>query len=380
MKKVFRITFLLVFLLFFLLMGISTAIQAKQRRASPDLTSGPAAVDSWISKHLPNRQLTLAPYRLWNATLGRRYFPDNNALINESGQFVGGSSQNESAIHDAADNVVRLNAFCQKLGKNFLYIVLPGKPEFDRELTQIGIPCYRNDTADKMIQRLQRKHVSCLDLRELFRTEEDFYSFFYKTEHHWTADAGLIAAREIALRLNEQFGMELDAVRLNEDLIGRQVYPGAFVGEQGEKALGRYGEVDDFIVRYPLYETHLRYLCRDDRTDVNGGFEILTDQEMLTRDHLSGGKSLYYYYLFQNNGLVEIWDDDVPAGDIFFIKDSFANVVTPFLSLTANHVTAWDMRFDTHVYTYLVNHPEIETVIVAYQLGFIPVPEMNDFQ
>ena len=55
-------------------------------------------------------------------------------------------------------------------------------------------------------------------------------------------------------------------------------------------------------------------------------------------------------------------------------------MVTPFLSLTANHVTAWDMRFDTHVYTYLVNHPEIETVIVAYQLGFIPVPEMNDFQ
>ena len=88
------------------------------------------------------------------------------------------------------------------------------------------------------------------------------------------------------------------------------------------KALGKYGERDSFIVRFPLYDTHMRYLCHDDRTDVSGGFEILTDPSVLTTDHLNGGRSMYYYYLFKNSGLVEIWNEDVPKGDILLCSHS----------------------------------------------------------
>ena len=380
MKKAIRIAFLLCFLLLFLLVGIFTARLSLQKKASLDISEGPSALDEWIGKYIPGRQLTLAPYRLWNSALDKRYYPDMNIFINDSGQFVSSSRLVKDRIREASDNIKRLSDHCQKWGKNFLYIVYPGKPEYDEELQRLGISCYRNESADLMLSRLDRFHIPNLDLRDLFRTEDDYYSYFYKTEHHWNADAGLKAARAIAERLNEEFDTGLDIGRVEETVIGRQIYPGVFIGEQGMKTLGKYGERDDFIVRFPLYETHMRYLCHDDKTDVSGGFEILTDPAMLTREHLDGGKSLYYYYLFQNSGLVEIWDEDVPAGDILFIKDSFSNVVTPFLALTAKHITTWDMRFDNRVMSYLSRHPEIETVIIAYQLGFITTSNMNDFR
>ena len=380
MKKTIRIAFLLFFLLLFLLIGVFTARSSIQRRVSLDLSEGPTAADEWIGKYIPGRQELLSPYRLWNTAVDKRYFPDNNAFINESGQFLMGSKLVKEGIREAAKNILRLSEHCREQGKNFLFIVYPGKPEYDEELLRLGIPCHRNETADLMLLRMQRYHIPYLDLRELFRAEDDYYSYFYKTEHHWNADAGLKAARAIAQKLNEEFDMGLDTGRIEDAVIGREVYPDVFVGEQGMKALGKYGERDSFIVRFPLYDTHMRYLCHDDRTDVSGGFEILTDPSVLTTDHLNGGRSMYYYYLFKNSGLVEIWNEDVPKGDILFIKDSFANVVTPFLSLTANHVTTWDMRTDKRVISYLARQPEIETVIIAYQLGFIATTYMNDFQ
>ena len=38
------------------------------------------------------------------------------------------------------------------------------------------------------------------------------------------------------------------------------------------------------------------------------------------------------------------------------------------------------MRTDKRVISYLARQPEIETVIIAYQLGFISTTYMNDFQ
>lgn len=380
MKKALRILFLLVFLLLFLSTGIITFKRSIRRKNPPVLSDGPAAADVWITKYIPDREQFLVPYRLWNAGLDKRYYPEINAYLNERGQFIIGSYSMSAEARKAAESIKDFYSFCQERGIHFLYVLFPGKPEYDQELMRLGLACHRNAMADLLTQKLREGDVPCLDLRESFRAEEDFYSFFYKTEHHWTADAGLKAAREIALRLNEEFGMTLDTTRLRNEVIARRVYPGMFVGEIGTKTLGKYGEIDDYIVRYPIYEPHLRYLCHDDGTDISGGFEILTAQDMLNQSHLDGGRSLYYYYLFQNNGLIEIWDEDVPSGDLLLIKDSYSNVVSPFLALTAKHVTAWDMRFDTHIKAYLTEHPEIETVVVAYQLGFILTQSMNVFQ
>ncbi len=377
MKKALNIGFFLLLLVLFLWAGAAGMDKAHLRKARWDPTEGAAAGDTWINNYLPARETLLAPCRIWSRVIDRRRFPEIKAYLAPNGQFLFGTDG--PAIIFPTEGVGRVASYCDAHGIDFLYVIFPGKPGADEELTKLGISCYRNRNADKMAEALAQMEIPVLDLRDSFRGKA-YYSWFYKTEHHWTADAGLKAARELAARLNGEFGTGLDVGRLAEEKIAREVYPGVFIGEQGMKALGKYGERDDFIVRSPLYEPRLRYLCKEEKVDVSGGFDILVNGKTLAEDHLSGGRSLYYYYLFGNNGLVEIWDDDVPSGDLFLIKDSFSNVVTPFLALTARHITTWDMRKSNEVFAYLDAHPEIETVIIAYSLSYVPSSIMNDYR
>ena len=378
MKKTAGILFFILFILLFSAAGVLSLFKAYQQKALPDPAEGAASMESWANRYLPGRKLMLAPYRVFNAAAGRRYYPETDSYISPEGQILIGSAK--PSLRFAVGHVTELAARCRESGIPFLYVVFPGKPRDDRELTDLGISCYRNFGADSLTAALEEAEIPYLDLREIFAGEPDYYRYFYKTEHHWTADAGLKAAQALVDHLNKDLHMELDAGRIAEDRIGRKVLPGAFVGESGMKLLGRYGERDDFIIRYPLYQPHLRYVCPEDSLDLEGGFEVLTDEAALSEDHLDGGRSLYYYYLFKNSGLVEIWDSDVAAGDLLLIKDSFSNVVTPFLALAANHVTTWDMRNSPHLYSYLDEHPETGAVLVAYTLSFIPTKAMNDFQ
>ncbi len=377
MKKALRIGVFLLFFFFFILTGVSGLKKANIQNDLWNPAEGVEAGEKWINKNLPERGKMLIPYQFWNSVIEKRYYPEINAYIASNGQTLTASRTARFRLH--TDKVEQLMSWCKEHGINFLYVIYPGKPESDAELNEIGIPCFRNYVADQAVEEFTARQIPFLDLRGGFR-EEDFYSFFYKTEHHWTADAGIKAAREIVKHLNINFNMNLDAERLAEEKIGRTVYPGIFVGEQGMKTLGKYGERDDFIVRFPLYDTHLHYLCAEDGIDISGDFSILTEEKRLSEDHFNENKSLYYYYLFKNSGLVEIWDEDVADGDIFLINDSFSNVVTPFLALAAKHVTTWDMRSDMNVYAYLNDHPEIETIIIAYTIATVPTQQMHDFQ
>ena len=377
MKKAAGIVFFLLFFLFFLATGV-LCLNNAPKISFWNPSEGAEAGDAWLNRWLPARVRLLAPSRLWNASLDKRYYPEISCYIADSGQSL--PTSRSSTVHLPIEQLTQLRDYCSRRGMQFLYVLFPGKPCTDEELLELGFACNRNEASDLLAQALRQRQIPVLDLRERFRCEPEYYDYFYKTEHHWTADAGVLAAQEIVDRLNGEFSLGLAADRIADGQLGRQVYPGIFVGEHGSKTLGRYGQRDDFIVRRPLYTPHLRYLCPETGADQSGGFDVLTNEAALSENHLDGGRSLYYYYLFENNGLVEIRDADVTDGDLFLIKDSFANVVTPFLSLCARRVTTWDMRSDNRVFDYLDAHPEIDTVIVAYSPSFQFNSKMNDFQ
>lgn len=53
---------------------------------------------------------------------------------------------------------------------------------------------------------------------------------------------------------------------------------------------------------------------------------------------------------------------------ILLLRDSFSCTLMPFLSLYTNQIVTMDLRYykETSVYSYLEKHPEIDTIIVAY--------------
>lgn len=378
-KKTARIFFLTVMMVF-LLLGASVIVQSSDR--SELIRMDASEREAAINKLLPGKEFLLTPFRAVGAATGKRYFPEENFVISDDGQIYKESSPSDPEF--AADKTEALYRTCREQGLNFLYVIAPGKPLNDEDVERYGVDCARNYSADLLREALQARDVPVLDLRDAFRDElkksGDSSAFFYRKDHHWNADAGLMAARLISGDLNDRFDLSLKVDNLDEKKMGREVYPNAFVGEMGMKALGKFGGRDDFIRRFPLYDTHFRFICPQIDLDETGGFEVFTNEARLNDIPCDYGTSLYYYYMYGNYCHDEIFNKDVSNGEMLMIKDSFSCVVSPFLALTCKHMTLWDMREDANITGWIKNHPELETVIVVYNIAFVTNSEMNDFQ
>ena len=317
------------------------------------------------------------PYRIANRLLNRRFYPDGSYLISPGGYILRGSEQLIRPL--AAEKAEDLFLLCREEGRNFLYVSAPGKPERDEEFTQYGIPCFRNESADLFLAALREKDVPCLDLRPAIwsagREQGDPYSMFYKTDHHWTADAGLMAAGLVAEELNRLYGLGLDTEAIGEAKMEREVLPEPFIGEMGRKLLGPFGSRDRLVVWRPRSPVHLRYCSPDQNIDTTGDFDILFHES-----RLGGASNPYYYYMGGNDQLGFIENADGNGSGILLIKDSYSCVVTPYLALTAGKVVWWDMRMDKSVKQYIKEHPELETVVVLYTMSNAVSSEYNDYQ
>ena len=325
--------------------------------------------------HLPMKNRLLFPSSALNQFLSRRYYAESDILVNRDGVLLQGSQA--GSVDQALENVDLLDEYCRETGRDFLYVILPGKPFSDEELQHFGISCQRNATADRFREGLEEKGIPFLDARSLFRG--DFYDMFYKTDHHWTAEAGLRTASAIVRTLNRRYGYSLREELLDPARYSKEVLPDFWTGEMGQKIFAANSRIrDDLVLLTPDFPVHLTGTDYESGRKISGGFDILTDPKGLRNDN-NRSVSPYYYYL-GGNGMIELENDDISEGSLLVIKDSFSNAMLPFLSLASGHITAWDMREDKGVYTYLDRHPEIKTVMIAYTISFVPTSYMNDFQ
>ena len=325
------------------------------------------------------KRYLLFPSQITDAVLGRTYFPELDGYINDRGYLLRGS-YSSADIDGASAQVSMLRDYCEATDRNFAYFILPSIPEYDSDITDVGIGCHRNQHADLLSSRLSEDGISLLDLRTMFRSEEDYYSFFYKTDHHWTVEASIIASREIVSYLNRQFSIGLNETAIAEHNLLKTELPSSWVGETGQKALGAFGERDSYTIFKPAYGTSFSYSCPPKDLYLEGSFDILTFPSVLENNGISGtGSSYHYYYLRDNEAPVEITNNSEQNGDLLIIKDSYVNSAAPFIALTAHKVTLWDMRSDPDLIAYLEAHPEITTVIIAYSTSFLTTSYMNQF-
>lgn len=352
------------------------------RRGVSPYVRGEKTLEETVSQNLPGQRAILTPYRTVNRLLDRRYYPEQMYLVHDDGMINAGSPQ--LIEPQTAEDIRRLYELCQEQDKDFLYVLCPSKIMDDNELRQYGIPCHRNESADLFLQKLDSYGVPYLDLRptiwEAGIEQGNPYALFYKTDHHWTADGGLIAARTIAGTLNDLYGLGLDTEAISEQNMSREILDRPFVGEMGNKLLGNLGQTDRLVVWHPQGEVHLHYVSPDFGIDRTGNFDIVFNEELLDRDPLPSSANLYYYFMKGNDQLGWIENADGNDSSILLVKDSYSCVVTPYLSLTAGKVTWWDMREDKALLSYLREHSEVKTVVVMYTVTFSINTEMNDFR
>ena len=247
---------------------------------------------------------------------------------------------------DAEADVVAFRDYVESLGAEYLYVQAPFKVcALDPQLPMEGM-YNTNDEASYLMERLEKRGVDCLDLRDSLHADGlDHYSCFYVTDHHWTMETGLWAARTLAEELNERYDLEMDEALLAEENFTNRVWEDAFLGSWGRKVTLAYAKPEDFVLPVPNFETSLRLTVPSWGTDVSGGFEILYNEEKIVPEDYYTGNS-YGAVMKGDCPYIRVENLQNPGGPVVAVlRESFAIAPSPYLSLAVGELHLIDARY-----------------------------------
>lgn len=188
--------------------------------------------------------------------------------------------------------------------------------------------------------------IDYVDLREeLHNDSKDHYSMFYITDHHWTVESGLWASSIVAEKMSETLGVEIiDPYSLGDYY--NVTYPKAEFGSMGNGVTHFVEEPEDFTIPYPNFETNYRLEVPNKGIDDTGAFrEIFVDEEGINELAEAGGGAAYGKIIYGNPPFEKITNYDNPNGPkVLMIRDSFSNIVAPYLAASCSELIMLDTR------------------------------------
>lgn len=244
------------------------------------------------------------------------------------------------------------------------------KYDTDKENLEIN---YINNYFDFYSGTIKNQNIDVLDIRDYIHDRGlDHYSLFFRTDEHWTMEAGKFAAEAIAEKLNSN-GCELDTSILNPDLYIENTYEKWFLGALGRKVTLGYTSPDDFTIYSPTFPTDFRVVAPDKDLDARGGFdEVLFNHSVIdTCDYY--GFSMYEGLSWGNRPLFQVTNNNSNNEvKVLLIRDSFSLAVIPYLSLMVKQCDCIDVRtsngnFNGSIKTY-IEETQPDVVILMYDI------------
>lgn len=254
------------------------------------------------------------------------------------------------------EGFVVFKEWLSKRGIPFLMVLPADKSDAGYAVFPKGFP---NEDAEKEIEyvkHLDDNGISYLNSGETLVSEnEDFYSWFYKTDHHWNVHAGFSVAKAIAQRLETEFGLQADVDILDRSSFNNVTYENIFLGSQGKKATHGYVSPEEFEVFYPDFDTAFSIEIPTRMIDQTDSFEnTLIDSEALKTGNVYT-KNAYCAFLYGGVPLARIHNLNCKNGiRALVIKTSDAHVVNAYLAFTVEYLDIVDPRnFDGSIRTFI---------------------------
>ncbi len=248
-------------------------------------------------------------------------------------------------------NLEHFYSLTQTWGGQFL-TVIRSYPEiyYDPEIYS-GYGIRVNKPLDKVRDRLVQKGIRVLDLRETFiRQDPTGKQLFFKTDHHWNILGGLTAARTIADYLNNHFGCEYDMKYLQPDVFEHETFHSCFIGSLGKKlTLAYMDREEDLLIYRPSwptsFETERRINMKHNRSTVRrGDFSVFLEFDQIY-GKISYLCNPYAVFCYGDVYLYRAINKNIAKGKkIVIIKDSYANIMVPYLALQTKEIIMLDER------------------------------------
>ncbi len=186
---------------------------------------------------------------------------------------------------------------------------------------------------------LAEKQIPFLDAKDVLLAEnEDFYFWFYKTDHHWNVFAGRLMAEAIARKLNDEFHVATDVRAIQKENLTLVKYPSSM---RGSMNAGGWIHPEDFEVFYQRKESFFHLMIPGIGIDREGGF----NDTLIAQPHLKASNP-YCAFLYGGQALVRVENRSCINGTrVLVIKQSLAEVLCPYLACTVQYLDAIDLRF-----------------------------------
>jgi hypothetical protein len=234
----------------------------------------------------------------------------------------------------------------EKRGVPFLYVQLPGKFALDEDLMPEGLEHYNpNEEALQTVSGLVERGVRTVDLVHVFATTRaDVEANFFRTDHHWRAQAAFKAAGLVAHELADI--LDDQELRKPPELdIGnwkKRTLKQAFLGSHGRRTGRWFAGVDDFEYLTPNFKTDIQCYWAG-KLQSRGKFE----KSVLNFRHLSRPihvRNAFGVFGSDRNEVVFVNGRARSKARILVVKDSFSNPMVGFLSTVCRNVTKVDPR------------------------------------
>ena len=239
-----------------------------------------------------------------------------------------------------ADDLLRTKQYLEERGSKVLYVQSPYKlSKYDSQLPA-GIADYSNDNMDRFLAYIKENGIDAIDLRQtLWEDGIDSYEYFFKTDHHWTPEAGFYAFTKIAEYAEGVLDVVIDEQVTNIDNYFIENYEDWHLGSNGQRTGIRYGGIDDFTLITPNFDTNITNLL----TGESGTYEdVLIERVVLEEE------SRAVYDICYGNSMSGYFHNQNASNDktVVLVSDSMGKVVAPFVILAFENVytTGYDFN------------------------------------
>ena len=307
-----------------------------------------ANVDEISNKELSYHGLLMETDSLKNNLLGTRVVlkDDTKVIKANTGSLIEEVRRIEDTeLEEVVSAIHKLQLVSEENGAQFLYCAAPRKEYY--EVAPSNAENSFKDNYDRFVRLLDKASVPTLDFTELFdEPNKKGEDLFYYTDHHWKTTTGFFAAGAISRELSSRYGFEYNENYLNPENYTIEHFSDYFLGSKGKK-VGTYFTwhgADDFDLILPKFETNMTESQPAKEELREGTFEetVLYMQNMV-KDYY--GKNPYVTYSGGDFRLQIMSNKMNPEGKkVLLVRDSFACVVAPFLSLQTSELHICDVR------------------------------------
>ena len=224
-----------------------------------------------------------------------------------------------------------------------------------------GVKDFGNGNMDYFLQKLYDAGVETMDFRVIMNADGiDQYDMMYKTDHHWTTEAGFYAYGKLEKYLVDRLDCEVDKRISDIRYYTTTSYEEWHLGSYGQRTGIYYSGIDDFKLILPDFETRLQ-----NEDGIIGTMESLMINMDPLKNKIYTSRYTYDYVLDKSLGNyvnLNCKNDK----KILFMTDSFGKAVAPYLILGFGEVRFIDNGDSEMLTKEYIEEYQPDAVIMLY--------------